>query len=110
MANVRTSFECYCGFKNHVSIKAPTRQTKAWLEHDCLSCSARYDLRFYYDPANTKQLLCYKRLIKMSKDVQEAIEKDAKKSAEINNFKFKQGSVLDGKSANQKSKTRVSES
>ena len=90
-----SKYKCYCGFENVIKFKKPTRNTKAWLESDCLHCEARYEIRVY-PHENKDQVNVHKRLIKTSVLVNKAIEKEAKEKA---SFKYNDNGVLDGESA-----------
>lgn len=91
---LESSFECYCGFQNKILFHRPTPHFKAWLEHDCLKCGARFDLRIYQDDGQYK---LFKRLIKTSQAVNKVIADEAKKDAAISDFKFNNNGVLNGK-------------
>ncbi len=69
-------YKCYCGFETVVKYKMPTTMTKAWLESDCLSCGARYDIRIY-PHENSSMVNVHKRLLKTSPQVDAAIARDA---------------------------------
>jgi hypothetical protein len=70
---VYSSFTCYCGFKNTITFKMPKLRSKEWLEHDCLACNARYDIRIY-PHENNGSVNVHKRLINSSAQVDKAIE------------------------------------
>jgi hypothetical protein len=77
MSKVYSKYACYCGFENVVSFKMPSLKTKAWLESECLSCQARYDIRIY-PHENKGQVNVHKRLLVTSPEVERAIAKSAK--------------------------------
>lgn len=55
-----------------IKFRQPTKNSKVWLESDCLLCSARYDIRIYpSEKIDTVNI--HKRLIKTSDLVDRAI-------------------------------------
>ena len=103
MKKTRSEFECYCGFKNKIVFIIPTVIRKSWLEQDCLSCGARYDLRIYPDFDNKEKLMIHKRVIVMSDQVLSAIKASSEKSAEDTNTK----GVLSGEEARKRDNDRT---
>ncbi len=79
---IYSRYKCYCGFENVIKFKMPTLRTKAWLESECLSCSAKYEIRVY-PHENEKQVNIHKRLMTTSKQVEDAIQKEAKQNKEV---------------------------
>ena len=102
MKRSRSEFDCYCGFMNTIVFNVPTVSNKAWLEHDCLSCGARYDIRIYPEPGNKHKVKLFKRLIIMSPEVLSAIKASSEKSAELN----KENGVLSGEEARKRDRTK----
>ena len=60
----------------------PKLRSKEWLEHDCLACNARYDIRIYPSESNGS-VNVHKRLINSSSEVDKAIEGKNEKGTEI---------------------------
>ncbi len=94
--------ECYCGFKNKIVFTVPTTQRKSWLESDCLSCGARYDVRVYPDTDHKNKLKLFKRVIKMSEQVLAAIQATAEKSAET----YNKNGVLSGEEIRKRNRNK----
>lgn len=97
----RSEFDCYCGFNNKIVCDIPTAYKKSWLEHDCLSCGARYDLRLYPDTEDKRKLKLFKRVIVMSEQVLAAIKASSEKSVEL----YNKNGVLSGKEIGSKAGT-----
>jgi hypothetical protein len=65
-----------------ITFRMPKLRSKEWLEHDCLACNARYDIRIYPNE-NAGSVNVHKRLINSSSEVDKAIEgKNEKRQSE----------------------------